>query len=166
MSNDGHTLQASCWANGKDLVNAQIDLNKCVATSLPSKAWLSTIASIPRRHASILFQLRTGHIALNKHLHRINCVDSPLCPACEEAPESVDHFLLFCPAYERARLRLLFEGGPSTRGLHALLSDRKLLRPLLQYIHDTGRFKRTLGDLRLPKEPTHEADKARPVPRR
>lgn len=133
--------------------------------SLPSKTWLATIASIPRRHASILFQLRTGHVALNKHLHRIKCADSPLCPACEEAPESVDHFLLFCPAYDRARMRLLFEGGPQTRGLHALLSERKLLRPLLQYIHETGRFKRTLGDLRLPQEAARDAPKARPAPR-
>ncbi|KAF8156730.1 hypothetical protein B0H34DRAFT_658337, partial [Crassisporium funariophilum] len=32
--------------------------------------------------SDILFQLRTGHAPLAKHLHRIGKVDTPRCPCC------------------------------------------------------------------------------------
>ena len=37
--------------------------------SAPSKAFQSLVRDIPRCHASILVQLRTGHAPLNRHLH-------------------------------------------------------------------------------------------------
>ncbi|KAJ6481112.1 hypothetical protein C8R45DRAFT_801069, partial [Mycena sanguinolenta] len=52
-----------------------------------------------------LTQLRTGHIGLNAYLHRFKLAPSPLCQHCT-VPESVPHFLLICPAYHPARLRL------------------------------------------------------------
>ncbi|KIK35074.1 hypothetical protein CY34DRAFT_96741 [Suillus luteus UH-Slu-Lm8-n1] len=48
------------------------------------------------------------HIPLNKHLHRIARVPSPMCPACEEKEESVHHFLLSCPAYTKHRAIMNF----------------------------------------------------------
>ncbi|KAG2143391.1 uncharacterized protein EDB93DRAFT_1088328, partial [Suillus bovinus] len=50
-----------------------------------------------------LIQLRTGHIPLNKLLHRI----FSMCPACEEREESVHHFLLSCPVYTNTRRRAI-----------------------------------------------------------
>lgn len=134
-----------------------------IDNSLPSKHYAQLTQNIPRRHAALLIQLRTGHAPLNKHLHRINCVPSPLCPRCENAPETVDHYLLFCPAYDRARLGLYFDGGPRTRGLAALLNDRKLLKPLFRYIHATGRFRDQLGSKPVPDslEPTTPKKNAR-----
>ncbi|KAG2029078.1 ribonuclease H-like domain-containing protein, partial [Suillus americanus] len=37
----------------------------------PSKHYSKRVEQLPRRHSSLLFQLRTGHAPLNKHLHRI-----------------------------------------------------------------------------------------------
>ena len=45
----------------------------------------------------------TGHIGLNKHLHRINRSDTPNCPYCTDTEETVAHFIGQCPAFSRIR---------------------------------------------------------------
>ena len=47
--------------------------------STPSKKYLKATGFMPKSRSGVLFQLRTGHIVLNKHLHRINKSDSPNC---------------------------------------------------------------------------------------
>jgi ribonuclease HI len=84
----------------------QCEALHCIDESAPSSAFQKLVRDIPRRYASILVQLRTGHIPLNKFLHRIDCADSPVCPACEGGHESVLHFLVTCPAYEPLRRSL------------------------------------------------------------
>ncbi|KAJ7097478.1 hypothetical protein C8R44DRAFT_550983, partial [Mycena epipterygia] len=46
-----------------------------------------------------LLQLHVEHTILNKHLHRINRADFPLCPCCYQAEETVIHYLLHYPAH-------------------------------------------------------------------
>lgn len=120
--------------------------------SLPSDRFAQLTAKLPRKHAALLLQLRTGHIPLHYHLHRIGVTPSPLCPACDEQPETVDHYLLRCPAYERHRLALTYELGRTARSIPNLLSNASTIRPLFRYIHATGRFKHTLGIMNVPKE--------------
>ena len=67
---------------------------------------LKLIEAIPRRQASVLTQLRTGHVPLAKYLYRINKCDSPTCPACLGSSGSVAHLLLHCSAFHNARQRL------------------------------------------------------------
>ena len=69
--------------------------------SAPSKHYSLLIAELPRHHSSLLFQLRTGHIPLNKHLHCITKVPTPICQQCHQREETVHHFLLVCPSYAR-----------------------------------------------------------------
>ena len=45
----------------------------------------------------------TGHIGLNKHLHRINRSDTTNCPNCTDTEETVAHYIGQCPAYSRIR---------------------------------------------------------------
>ena len=45
----------------------------------------------------------TGHIGLNKHLHRINRSDTPNCPNCIDTEETVAHYIGQCPPYSRMR---------------------------------------------------------------
>ncbi|KAJ3897741.1 hypothetical protein F5879DRAFT_1073916 [Lentinula edodes] len=63
-----------------------------------------------RKQTSILFQLRTGHVPLNSHLHRIGKADSPNCPHCDTTGratiETVKHYITECPAYRKERFRL------------------------------------------------------------
>lgn len=109
--------------------------------------------SLPRRQASCLTQLRTNHTPLNKHLHRIKCVDSPMCPNCNDKEETVHHYLLMCPKYNLPRRELLATLGRDARSLSTLLSSKEALRPLFKYIARTGRLKETFGDnMELPEE--------------
>ena len=45
----------------------------------------------------------TGHIGLNKNLHRINRSDTPNCPNCADTEETVAHYIGQCPAYSLIR---------------------------------------------------------------
>ncbi|KDQ22207.1 hypothetical protein PLEOSDRAFT_1024267, partial [Pleurotus ostreatus PC15] len=61
------------------------------------------VASMTRRQASIITQLLTGHAPLNKHLHKIGAVPSPMCSACSLYEETVTHYLAKCTAHRVAR---------------------------------------------------------------
>ena len=66
--------------------------------SIPSKKFLRLTQDLGWRQASILIQLRTGHIGLNQYLFRIRKVESPSCLHCGGITvETVKHFLLVCP---------------------------------------------------------------------
>ena len=45
---------------------------------------------------AIIFRLRTQHVPLNAHLNRFNPMHEPLCPLCDHAYETVEHFLFDC----------------------------------------------------------------------
>ena len=45
----------------------------------------------------------TGHIGLNKHLHRINCSDTSNCPNCTDTEETVAHYIGQCISLTSAR---------------------------------------------------------------
>jgi hypothetical protein len=47
-----------------------------------------------RQMTSLIFQLRTGHAPLND---RFGKVDSSRCPACGEASQTVEHYMLAAP---------------------------------------------------------------------
>lgn len=118
--------------------------------SAPSSAFQKLIRDIPRRHASILVQLRTGHVPLNKHLYRIGCADSPTCPACEGGQESVLHFLVTCPAYEPFRRHLRIALKHHASSVNILLNNPESWRPLFRFINKTGRLHETFGNTELP----------------
>ena len=65
--------------------------------SIPSKKWMKLTKSLSHKQASIVMQLHTGHIGVNKHLHQIKCSELPHCPNCDKnAIETVHHFLFNC----------------------------------------------------------------------
>lgn len=67
--------------------------------SMSSTVYNKLSQELPHRQASVCMQLRTGHIGLNKHLHRIGKAESPYCPVCKKVEETVQHYLFGCPAY-------------------------------------------------------------------
>lgn len=106
---------------------------------------------LKRRQSSVLVQLRTGHIALAKYLHRLGKVDNPYCPHCymrgRQEPETVRHFILECPAYARERFHMQRELGRDAISLKSLLGDGKSLKPLLRYVAQTKRLEKSFGDV-------------------
>ncbi|KAF5310696.1 hypothetical protein D9619_007911 [Psilocybe cf. subviscida] len=104
--------------------------------------------------ASLLIQLRTGHIALNAYLHRFKLTDDPLCTECRQEPESVLHILKFCPAYAAQRRCLQRDLGPDMDIDLSLLSDRGRLPLVFAYLEAIGRFVESHGS--LTEEPDEE----------
>ena len=52
---------------------------RAINKSSPSNKWLKLVTLLPCAQASIIMQLCTGHISLNKHLFCINHANSPNC---------------------------------------------------------------------------------------
>ena len=118
-----------------------------IDSSFPFSKFQKASSTLTRAQSSIIVQLRTGHIGLNKHLARINRSDTPLCPSCKLAVESVHHFLFDCPAYRNERHTLNQALGRKASSLKFLLSDKTGVQEVLKYIGRTGRLRRNFGDV-------------------
>ena len=120
--------------------------------SAPSKHFANITAKLPRHHSSLLFQLRSGHAPLNKHLFRIARSQTATCPQCNTAQESVHHFLLQCPAYIRQRNVLQHKLGSRANHVKNLLNDPNCVKPLLEYVALTRRLETVFGDESPPQK--------------
>jgi len=118
-----------------------------VDSSVPSPKFQKIVSFLPRRHASLLIQLRTGHIPLSRHLFTIGKADSPTCTACRARDETVHHFLLTCTAFARQRRTLDRQLGLGARSLKCLLSSPKALPHLFNFINSTRRLRDSFGDV-------------------
>lgn len=97
--------------------------------------------------------LCTGHAPLNKHLHRIGKIESPYCLHCWQTEETVHHFLLLCPFYQRERHTLINVLGHKASSISYLLTDPDATPHLIRYINASGRLKKTFGEVPLPRKP-------------
>lgn len=113
-----------------------------ITTEVPFKHFRDITDSLNRYSGSLLMQLRTGHIPLNSYLHRQRLRDSPECTLCENArPETIDHFLMECPAHEEHRPRL-------RRAIHAegmlnpvsCLDKPEKAKAIIVFVKATGRL--------------------------
>jgi ribonuclease HI len=93
-----------------------------------------------RKECSIITQLRSGHVALNKYLHRIKATDSPNCIRCNQ-PETVEHYLTKCKRYIEPRKHLR-ESIKGIFNLTSLLGDHSNTDALLKYVKDTDRLEK------------------------
>ena len=127
-----------CWQRRwKNL--ERVNLRRSIDNSTPSKKYLRLIASLDHRQASIIFQLCSGHIALNQHLFCIHKAESPAYPWCQGITiETVKHYLLDCPYYQNRWHMLQRKLCCNMRSLSFLLSSPVAVMPLLKFIHTTG----------------------------
>jgi ribonuclease HI len=121
-----------------------------IDTSLPSTKFLELVDGCTRSQASLLMQLRTGRIALNRHLYKLSKIATPQCPHCPHEEETVRHVLFDCPSYRSARAQLRRSLRRRAHDLGFILSDRSARKPLFAFIHATGRFRNIYGDELLP----------------
>ncbi|KIJ22827.1 hypothetical protein M422DRAFT_276688 [Sphaerobolus stellatus SS14] len=110
---------------------------------MPSSRAYKMLSKLPRRSASIITQLRTGHVALNSFLKKCKATRTALCPHCK-TPETVTHFLIFCKKYNSQRRILKTEAGKAANSISRLLADPKGVRCTLRFIAATKRFKNYL----------------------
>ena len=111
----------------------------------PSNSFVKLTAPLPKKHIAMIIWLRTNHISLNLHLHRIRKADTPLCPHCKTT-ENLHHFLNNCPHYARARHIRRNELGRLADNIPYLLTNPEAIKPLIQYVNATGRLKNTFGN--------------------
>jgi hypothetical protein len=113
-----------------------------------SKKFLALISNhrLEKKMSSTIFQLRVGHVPLNAYLFRFGITESAQCPACGEAREMADHFVLRCPKYALERWALLRHIKDATPKLEDVLSNPKLIMPVANFIAATERFKLQVQD--------------------
>ena len=92
-----------------------------------------------RRKLTWLSRLRTRHTGLNNYLHRFGLVDDANC-SCGNGVETVKHYLLTCPNYERERDKLRKETGIQGMRIESLLGDPNIIPSTLDYVGETGRL--------------------------
>jgi zinc-binding in reverse transcriptase len=90
----------------------------------PSSKYVDLITGLPSKHASILTQLRTGHVPLAKHLFRIGKADSPVCPACQQADETIQHYITLSSA-SSGKTKLVKQYGKKGCKHHKTLHNEK-----------------------------------------
>ncbi|PVF90864.1 hypothetical protein CPB86DRAFT_671779, partial [Serendipita vermifera] len=100
-----------------------------------------------RNQTAIITQFRTSHVPLNFYLARIKRSDSPMCPHCPETPEDVRHFFLECRNYAAPRQELQATLRRKANDIPYMLNNPRCIHSVLRYIHRTGRFTRTYGNL-------------------
>ena len=112
-------------------------------------SYLKIITRLSKNRASLITQLRTGHVGLNRHLHKMNRSDTPHCPNCPGIEETVLHYVIQCPAYDHLRGEMRRLGNREARCVNTLLGKPKNFPLLLRYVDGTERLKETFGDVTM-----------------
>jgi ribonuclease HI len=114
--------------------------------TMPSNNFLKIASKCTRPQASLLIQLRTGRIGLNRHLHQLSQADDPFCPHCPHVEETVRHLLLECPKYWKERLFVQRRLRRKAFDMKTLLSDPKAIHLTLKFVAQTRRLEDSYGD--------------------
>jgi hypothetical protein len=103
---------------------------------------------LTRSQASIMTQIRCGHIPLNAYLARINKSDTEYCQACIDnedglhCHETIKHFIFECNSYKQERDNLKNKIGLRHFNLRSIMSNTDRMRALAKFIGKTGRLKK------------------------
>ena len=136
--------------------------------SFPFTNFRKLLQGHSRAQSSLLIQIRSGHIPLNAHLYKLNCVDSDKCQACHTqrgtipTRETITHFLFDCPAYQDERHYLDASLGRRNKDLKYIMSKRETIQELLRYIGRTKRLKRPFGNITPGEEVPEPAGSGNP----
>lgn len=120
---------------------------RSIDATIPSLRFRKLTAKLTQKQASLLIQLRMGHIPLNQHLAQIGVAESPACPACHEREETVHHYLLVCPAYATQRRMHFAKLARDAHSMSRLLTHPEAMKPLFCFITATRRLAKTFDGL-------------------
>ena len=121
----------------------------------PSQTFMKLNKNLGKKHTAMYTQLHTGHISLNKHLHRFKRSVTPLCLQCtDNCPETIHHFLFDCPKYARERHNMRIKLGQKALSVGHLLASKHAQQELFTFINKMQRFKAVFSGIPIPpKEP-------------
>jgi tubulin alpha len=128
------------WINGKETAKHLRNMTKQNLTkrTKPSSRIYGKLNQ--RKHIAWIARLRTEHCSLNSYLKRFNIIDDAICSRCGDAEETVKHFLLVCPIYERLRDGMRKEVGVGGMKMEKLLGDPRRIKDTVEFIESTERF--------------------------
>jgi ribonuclease HI/exonuclease III len=115
--------------------------------NFPFTGYRKRTYKLTRLQASLMTQIRCGHIPLNAYLIKINRSETDLCQACLDSEdnlqskETVKHFLFECPTTGQAREEAITKIGRSRFNLKDIMSSTDHMTTLAKFIEHTGRFK-------------------------
>jgi hypothetical protein len=136
--------QQKQWLNGKETATRLRNITKQNMTkrtpkqTQPSSRIYGNLSK--RKHIAWIARLRTGHSSLNGYLARFNIIDDAICPGCGGAEETVHHFLMVCPNYERSRDGMRKKVGVGGMKMEKLLGDPRRIKDTVEFIESTERF--------------------------
>jgi ribonuclease HI len=112
----------------------------------PFNAFIDRLNSLTRKQSSTILQIRCGHFPLNTYLHKINKIESNRCQACDadqeglSPPETINHYVFECEAYNEARNELIEEIGLDQFHFPNIMSDINRMKALTTFVNRSGRF--------------------------
>jgi hypothetical protein len=116
--------------------------------SFPFNAFRKRAYQLTRSQASLMVQIRCGHLPLNSYLHKIGRSATDLCQACLDGEdnlrcrETVRHFLFECRSFEEEREEMIRKITRRRFNLHDIMADTIYMKVLAAFVNKTGRFKR------------------------
>ena len=114
--------------------------------NFPFVSFRKRLFKLTRKQASLIMQIRTGHIPLNYYLRRIGKTDSDKCQKCDVGPnnvqttETINHYIFECQAHTEARQDLIAKIGRSRFTIPKIMKNTDYMKALVTYINRTGRF--------------------------
>ena len=114
----------------------------------PFNSFRKRTYQLSRNQASLMTQIRCGHIPLNAYLSRIGKSDTEFCQACLDhgdgiqRRETVNHFLFEYPSLAQEREVLVGKVKMRHFNLHDLMDQTDRIRELVGFIGKSGRFQR------------------------
>lgn len=152
LKQEFHSTMKSRW-NTEWLESPRRGRIEQLDDTFPFNGYRERQYKLSRTHASLLLQVRSGHLPLNFYLHRMNKTESKCCQACKDdlddvtPTESITHFIYDCKAYAPQRRILVRKVGASNIALKDIMLETKRMRALAQYIVATGRFTATTNNI-------------------
>merc|ERR1712215_585788 len=115
-------------------MNTCLHTKNIIRTSdkIPSKSLLK----LSRNRLRQVLQVLTGHGNLAKHRHKMGKAQSPLCPKCQEAEDTPQHYVGECPAYLQSRISYF---GYHKIELSDLVKIDRIFK-LANFVHKTKRL--------------------------
>src|SRR5882724_3629413 len=113
---------------------------------MPSPRFRKDTRGLECWKASLLVQMRTGHVPLQAHQYIIGKVPSLVCLMCHKADETVSHYLVTCTAFTTQRGCMERDLRRAAKLVSMLLANLKAFQSLFKYIHETRRFRGSHDD--------------------
>ena len=116
--------------------------------STPSKYWPKLVANLLWAQASLIFQLHSRHIGINKYPHCIKHIASPICTNCNNgSAKTIQYFLFECTKYSQGRHTLHRSLQHHALNPAYLLFNPDMMLLVLKYIHATRHLEKTFGEV-------------------